>query len=250
MSNDSAALVSRFIFNGFPSNADGFRASLGYRILSQLSHSLARLSYPSGQSPDQLNGRRHDIEIAPALLEDLSTLLGEGFLDDAEVEKKVNRKNTQRGKTLRSKVTSGVHAGINDRLFRALGREAPRSRSAAEELVQSVMDGQRNILEVRLLLSPFHRLSFLRAVFNACLVLYHSHANPRNRSVSSQLIPSRECLARKSLYFRREYKHRPLVDGAIFLFTRRHRRPDSSRSLLRVSGRVRKMAYTLLRVVS
>ena len=162
MSNDSAALISQFIFNGFPSNANGFRASLGYRVLSQLSHSLARLSYPSGQSRDQLNDRRHDIEIAPALLEDLFTLLGQGFLDEAEVEKGVNKKNTQRGKTSRSKVTSGIHAGINYRLFRALGREAPRSCSAAEELVQSVIDGQRNILEVRLLLSPFHLLSFLR----------------------------------------------------------------------------------------
>jgi len=203
VSNDSAELVSRFISNGLPSNADGFRASLGYRILSQLSHSLARLSYPSGQQPDQLNAYRHDIEIAPALLEDLSTLLREGFLDKTEVEKKLNKKNAQRGKASRSKATSGVHGEINDRLFRALGREAPRSRSAAEELVQYVMDGQRNILEVRLFLSLFHRPSFLRAVLNACLVLYQSHANPRNRSVSSQLVPSRECLARKSLGFRR-----------------------------------------------
>ena len=179
VSNDSAALVTQFIFNGFPSNADGFRASLGYRILSQLSHTLARLSYPAGQSPDQLNDRRHDIEIAPALLEDLSILLGEGFLDDAEVEKKVNRKNTQRGKTSRSKVTSGVHAGINDRLFRALGREAPRSRSAAEELVQSVIDGQRNILEVRLLPSPFHRLSFLSCVKRLLSALSLSCEPPR-----------------------------------------------------------------------
>ena len=203
MSNDNAALVSRFIYNGLPSNADGFRASLGYRILSQLSHSLAHLSYPSGQQPDQLNAYRHNIEIAPALLEDLSTLLREGFLDETEVEKKVNKKNTQRGKTSRSKATSGVHGEINDRLFRALGREAPRSHSAAEELVQSVMDDQRNILDVRLLLSLFHRLSFLRAVLDACLVLCQAHANPRNRSVSSQLILSRECLARKSLGFRR-----------------------------------------------
>ena len=204
MSNDSTALIKRFIFNGLPSNADGFRASLFYRILSQLSHSLARLSYPSGQrqQSDHLNAYRRDIEIAPALLEDLSTLLREGFLDDTEVEKRLNKKTTQRGKTSRSKATSGVHAEINDRLFRALGREAPRSRNAAEELVQSVIDGQRNILEVRLFLSPFHRLSFLRVVLNTCLVLYQSCTNPRNRRVSPQLIPSRECLARKSLYFR------------------------------------------------
>lgn len=233
MSDDNAPLVSRYILNGFPSNADGFQASLGHRILSRLSRSLARLSYPSGQQPDQLNDHCRNIEIAPALLEDLSTLLRGGFLDEAEVEKKASKKNTQRVKTSRSKVTSSEHAQINDRVFRALGREGPTSRSAAEELVQFLIDGQRNILEVRLPLSPFHRLSLLNAVPNACLVLYHAHANPRNRSASQELIPSRECLARKSLCFRRESKCSTLdVDGAIFLFARRRRRPDSSRSLL------------------
>ena len=164
VSDDNAPFVSRYIFNGFPSNADGFQASLGHRILSRLSHSLSRLSYPSGQQPDQLSDHRHNIEIAPALLEDLSTLLRGGFLDEAEVEKKVNKKNTQRVKTSRSKVTSGEHAQIYDRVFRALGREGPRSRSAAEELVQSVINDQINILEVRLLLPPFHRPSLLKAV--------------------------------------------------------------------------------------
>jgi hypothetical protein len=116
--------------------------------------------------------------MTPALLEDLSKLLQEGFLDEAVVESKANKKNTQRGKASRSKVTSSVHAEINDRLFRALGREAPRSRNAAEELIQSVMDGQKNILEVRLPPLPLHRHLFFRAVLNACLVLYHSFANP------------------------------------------------------------------------
>ena len=177
MSNDSLTLISRFILDSFSSNADEFRTSFGYCVLSRLSHSLPRLPYLSGQQLDQqLNAYRRDIEIAPALLEDLSTLLREGFLDEAEAKKKTN-KNTQRGKTLRTKVTSGAHGEINDRLFRALGREAPRSRSAAEQLVQSVIDGQKNILEVRLLLLPFRRRSLFQAMLNACLVLYYSHAN-------------------------------------------------------------------------
>ena len=176
MNNDSLTLISQFILDSFSSNADEFRTSFVYCVLSRLSHSLPRLPYLSDQQRDQLDDYRHDIEIAPALLEDLSALLREGFLDEAEVEKKTN-KSTQRGKTLRTKVTSGAHGEINDRLFRALGREAPRSRSAAEELVRSVIDGQKNILEVRLLLLPFRRRSLFRAVLNACLVLYHSHAN-------------------------------------------------------------------------
>jgi len=177
VSNDSSTLISRFILDSFSSNADGLRASLGYRVLSRLSHSLPRLSYPSGKKPEQLNDYRRDIEIAPASLEDLSTLLREGFLDEEEVEKKMNKRSTQRGKTSRSKVTSGVHAEINDRLFRALGREAPRSRNVAEELVQSVIDGQKDALQVRLLLLPYHRRFLFQAVLNACLVLYYPHAN-------------------------------------------------------------------------
>ena len=177
MSNDGSTLISRFILDSFSSNTDGFRASLGYRILSRVSHSLPRLSYPSGKQSDKLKDYRRDIEIAPASLEDLSTLLREGFLDKEEVAKKMNKRSTQRGKTSRSKVTSGVHAEINDRLFRALGREAPRSRNVAEELIQSMIDGQKDILQVRLPLLPFHRLSLFQAVLNACLVLHHSHAN-------------------------------------------------------------------------
>ena len=167
MSNESSTLISRFILDSFSSNADGFRASLGHRILSRLSHSLARLSYPSGQQPDKLNHYRRDIEIAPVSLDDLSTLLREGFLDEEEVEKKTNKRSTQRGKTSRSKITSAVHAEINDRLFHALGCDALRSHSAAEELVKSVIDGQKNILEVRRLLLPYHR----RSLFQLCSTL-------------------------------------------------------------------------------
>jgi hypothetical protein len=163
VNNNSATLVSQFILDRLPSNADGFRASVGYKILSHLSRSLARLPYPSSQQPEKLDDYHRDIEIAPILLEDLSNLLREGFLDEAEVESKANKKNTQKGNGPWSKVTSGVHAEINDRLFRALRREAPRTRNAAEELVQSLLDGQKNILEVRLVPSPFRCRSFLQA---------------------------------------------------------------------------------------
>ncbi|KAH9981609.1 P-loop containing nucleoside triphosphate hydrolase protein [Russula compacta] len=146
VSKGSAKLLSRFVLDSIPPDA-GFQASLEYKILSRLSHTLSRLSYPSGQQPEHLDEYRQNIEIAPALLEDLSKLLGEGFLDKAEAEGRTNKRNTQRGKTQRSKVVSSVHAEINDRLFRALGREAPRSRDAAEQLVKSIIDTQKDILK-------------------------------------------------------------------------------------------------------
>ena len=73
----------------------------------------------------------------------------EGYLDGAGTEGKTNKKSTQRGKTQRSKVTSVEHAEINDRLFQALGRGAPKDCESAEELVQSIIATQKNTLKVR-----------------------------------------------------------------------------------------------------
>jgi hypothetical protein len=149
ISEDSVKLVSQYILDKFPSETDGFRASLGHQILSRLSHSLYRLPYPPSQQPVHFDDRRRDIEVAPALLEDLSRLLREGYLDGAEAEGKTNKKNRQRGKTQQLKVKSVAHGEINDRLFQA-GREAPRNRQSAEELVQSIITTQKNALKVRL----------------------------------------------------------------------------------------------------
>lgn len=158
ISEDSVKLVSEFIIEKIPSNTDGFRDSLAYQILSRLSHSLPRLAYPSGQQPDNFDDHRRDTEAAPALLEDLSRLSREGYLDGAETEGKTNKKNTQRGKTQRSKVTSVAHAEINDRLFQVLGREAPKNRESADELVQSIITTQKNTLKVRFPPSPSSHL--------------------------------------------------------------------------------------------
>jgi hypothetical protein len=142
--------VLQYILDRLPSDAGGFRASLGYQVLSRLSQSLSRLPYHPDQRPERLDDYRHDIEIAPALLEDLLKLLREGHLDKAEVEGKANKKNMQRGKTSRFKVTSRAHVEIDDRIFNALGRNAPMDRDSAEEMIQSIIATQRNALEVRL----------------------------------------------------------------------------------------------------
>lgn len=150
VSEECYKVVSQYILDRLPLDARGFRASLGYQVLSRLSQSLSRLPYPSNQKPERLDDYRRHIEIAPALLEDLFKLLLEGYLDKAEVEGKANKKNMQRGRTSRFKVTSGAHVEINNRLFNALGREAPKDRDSAEEMIQSIMVTQRNALEVRL----------------------------------------------------------------------------------------------------
>jgi hypothetical protein len=146
VSEEGYKVVSQYILDRLPSDAGGFRASLGYQVLSRLSQSLSRLPYHSDQSPERLEDYRRDIEIAPALLEDLFKLLREGYLDKAELEGKANKKNMQRGKTSRFKVTSGAHVEINDRLFNALGSKAPNDRDSAEEMIRSIIVTQKNAL--------------------------------------------------------------------------------------------------------
>jgi len=157
VSEECYKVVSQYILDRFPSDAGEFRASLGYQVLSRLSQSLSRLPYHSDQKPGRLDDYRRDIEIAPALLEDLFKLLREGYLDKAEIEGKANKKNMQRGKTSRFKVTSGAHVEINDRLFNVLGSKAPNDRDSAEEMIRSIIATQKNALEVclSLALPPF-----------------------------------------------------------------------------------------------
>ena len=169
ISDDSVKLVFRFIFEKISSNPDGFRDSLGYHILSRLFHSLSRLS-PSGQQPGNFDDHRRDTEAAPALLEDLSTLLREGYLDGA-TKGKTNKK-TQRGNAQWSKVTSVAHAEINDRLFQALGRDAPKNRKSAEELVQSIITTQKDTLKVRFFSSPWAICSVPQRFVSSSSLLY------------------------------------------------------------------------------
>lgn len=150
VSEGSSKMVVQYIFERLPSDADGFEASLGHQVLSRLSYSLTRLPYPSGQRPDHLNDHRRNIELAPTLLENLSKLLREGYFDGGRTEGKANKKNAQRGKTQLSKAPSAAHDEINNRLFTALGRAAPRNRESAEKLVQSIIATQKEILKVRL----------------------------------------------------------------------------------------------------
>jgi hypothetical protein len=154
VSEEGYKVVSQYILDRFPSDAGGFQASLGYQILSRLSQSLSRLPYHSYQKPELLDSYRYDIEIAPALLEDLFQLLRDGYLDKAEVEGKANKKSMQRGKASKFKVTSGAHVEINDRLSNALGRKAPKDRDSAEEMIRSIMGTQKSALEVCLSPAP------------------------------------------------------------------------------------------------
>lgn len=87
--------------------------------------------------------------MAPSVLEDLAVLLQPGFFEEGESS---NRKATQ---TSRRKAITGVYAEINDRLFRALGPQVPRTRESVEEMIKSIVDNQKNTLRVGT--PSFHR---------------------------------------------------------------------------------------------
>jgi hypothetical protein len=158
VSEDSSEVVLKYILDRLPSDADGFRTSLGYHVLSRLSRCLSRLPYPSDQQPVHFDNYQKDIEAAPALLEDISRLLQGEHLDGAEAEGNTNKKSKQRGKSQRSKVTSVAYPEINNRLFRDRGHEVPRDRQSAEGLVHSIIATQKDALKVRLPPAPLrHR---------------------------------------------------------------------------------------------
>ncbi len=139
----TSAYIWGFVLDKFPSSVSEFPSSLGYEIVSRLSRSLSQLSYPSNGRQEDLDDRCRHTEMAPSILEDLSILLQRFF--EAESS---NRKTAQQSKTSRRKASTGVHTEINDRLFRALGPQVPRTRESVEEVIKSIVDNQKDTLRV------------------------------------------------------------------------------------------------------
>ncbi|KAH9172882.1 hypothetical protein EDB89DRAFT_1885655 [Lactarius sanguifluus] len=145
----TCAYILSFVLNKFPSesNVSAFRSSLGYEIVSRLSHSLSQLPYSSNGRPEGLDDRCHDTQGAPTTLEDLSILLQSGFLEDVESEGRSNRRIMQQSRGSRAKGTTNVHTEIYDRLFQVLGSQVPRTRESAEEMIKSIVDSQKDTLK-------------------------------------------------------------------------------------------------------
>jgi hypothetical protein len=149
----TSAHILTFALNNFPKDVSAFHSSLGYEITARLSRSLSQL-YPSGGKPQGLDDRCQDTQMAPSILEDLSMLLQTSFFEEAESS---NRKTTQKSKTSRRTAPTRVYTEINDRLFRALGPQVPKTRESAEEMMKSIVDNQKNSLRASTLSSDIGR---------------------------------------------------------------------------------------------
>ncbi|KAH9017008.1 hypothetical protein EDB85DRAFT_2017856 [Lactarius pseudohatsudake] len=144
VNDTTSAYILSFVRNKFPSNPSEFRSSLGYETVFRLSRSLSQLSYDFNGRPEALDDHCRRTEMAPAILEDLSTLLQSSFFEEAESS---NRKTTQQSKTpRRRKALTGAHAEIEDKLFQALGSRVPRTRESAEKILTEVVNNQKETL--------------------------------------------------------------------------------------------------------
>jgi hypothetical protein len=154
--------ILNLVLNNFPEDVSAFHSSLGYEIVSRLARSLLQL-YPSDGKPEGLDDRCHNTQIAPSTLEDLSMLLQTSFFE-AESS---NRKTTQKSKSSRRIAPTRVYTEINDRLFRALGPQVPKTRESAEEMMKSIVENQKNSLKVSTLTSNIRRryTSFVQFFF-------------------------------------------------------------------------------------
>ncbi|KAI9455099.1 hypothetical protein BJY52DRAFT_1417616 [Lactarius psammicola] len=141
----TSTYISDFVLNKFPLKISAFHSSLGYEIVSRLSRSLLQLPYPPNARPEGLDDHCHRTQMAPSILEDLCMLLQPNFFEEADSSKRKIR-TTQQSKTLRRKAPTGAHTEINDRLFRALGPQVPRTRESAEDMIKSIVDSQKDTL--------------------------------------------------------------------------------------------------------
>jgi hypothetical protein len=155
--------ILNFVLNSFPRDVSAFHSSLGYEIVSRLARSLLQL-YPSDGKPEDLDDRCHNTQMAPSTLEDLSMLLQTSFFEEAESS---NRKTTQKSKSSRRIAPTRVYTEINDRLFRALGPQVPKTRESAEEMMKSIIENQKNSLKASTLSSNIRRryISFVQFFF-------------------------------------------------------------------------------------
>ncbi|KAI0297515.1 hypothetical protein B0F90DRAFT_1819255 [Multifurca ochricompacta] len=178
--HDTAAYISKFILNKFPSNAEGFTTSLGYQILSRLSNCLSGLPYPSGQQPDGLEDHQTHTRMAPAILEYLSTLLLSGVFDKAGTGRRSNKNMVQRFESSRSKSPTG------------------KPRLLAEEMIRSTIDTQKNIL--KFFITLIRRPEVGRLVRTAYLRENTLQGNPATGATDSPLATSADTI-QADLYF-------------------------------------------------
>lgn len=150
VSGTHATRILTFLLNGFPSKIGDFYVSIGYQVISRLSCTLESLPFATGGKPDGLDDHLQHWKMALAALKELRSLLqGEDVpRKDIISKKKANKRAPELSKA--SQPSASVEGAVWR--FRDMGLQFPRTHLSAVELTQKIIDAQRNVLKVHLLL--------------------------------------------------------------------------------------------------
>jgi hypothetical protein len=130
VSDDNATRISNFIFEHFPSDIKRFYHSIAFRAISTLAHTFQDLSFISCGRPDGLDDHLRHAKLASTALDELSKLRkGDA---DRHIES-----------------------------FDALGLQFPKTRQAAVETVQKILEIERRVLRVSSTLPSMIRFTVL-----------------------------------------------------------------------------------------
>lgn len=168
-----ATRISTFILNKFPSNIEGFYGSVGYRVITRLSHTLESLPFAAGAKPDGLDDHLQHGKLALAALSELRALLQSEVFDKQSIVMKKNRRSPRL--TRQSGPSANMEGDIQ--CFEALGLRFPRTRLSAEETAQKMIATQRNVLKVH--------LPAIHVTFHSSAESYTSFSSERFGTVKS-----------------------------------------------------------------
>jgi hypothetical protein len=150
VSGAHATHILTFLLNGFPSKIGDFYVSIGYRVISRLSCTLESLPFATAGKPDGLDDHLQHWKMALAALNELRLLLqGEDVpRKDVVSKKKSNKRAPQLSNA--SQPSANLEGAVQR--FKAMGLQFPRTRLSADEMTQKIIDAQRKVLKVHLLL--------------------------------------------------------------------------------------------------
>jgi hypothetical protein len=160
--------------DNFPSDIERYFDSVGYHVVSRLSHTLENLPFATVRKPDGLDDHLRHGKMAVAALNELRKLLqGDDFVRK-DIVAKTNKRTPPRTPQISSKSKPSESANLEGiKRFEALGHQFPRTRHSAEETTQKIIDAQRKSLKVYLPLlstAPF------------IIVLIHIPVSPQDDS--------------------------------------------------------------------
>ena len=149
---ETSAILTERILNGFLTSPDDFINSLAYRLLDTLSLSLLFMMYPSpSETPDGLPRLRRDVELTSPVLQALTPLIS---MEDSPVnlaEEETNNINIKVKQSQRKRKIAkrgGRRPNIDSKPFDDMELPIPMSSAEAKKLATDLILQQKQTLGV------------------------------------------------------------------------------------------------------